>query len=132
MNNTTNITIHEMGLSDSAGAAILYNAETSAMRTLIQGIQHAHGEPVRCETADRMAERLGRPDLIKIDVEGAEKMVLGGARHLLNQVPPILIVEYWTPADVAHAKATFPQYSFVQIDRLNWLMIPAQERSGNG
>jgi FkbM family methyltransferase len=132
LNHAKNITIHEMALSDKAGSAVLYNSDASATRTLVPGIQHSEGDSVQCETADRMAERLGRPDLIKIDVEGAEKMVLAGARDLLSRDPPVLIVEYWTDDAVAHAKTAFPQYRFVQLDQVDWLMTPDQERSANG
>jgi FkbM family methyltransferase len=124
LNHATNITIHEMALSDEAGTAVLYHPASNMMRTLIQGPQPTRGEPVRCETADRMAERLGRPDLIKIDVEGAEKRVLEGGSDLLSRIPPILIVEYLTHEAVAEAKAAFPQYRFAQLDPLNWLMTP--------
>jgi FkbM family methyltransferase len=124
LNHATNITIHEMALSDKTGTAVLYDRGSNPLHTLIDGPRTVRGETVFCDTADRMAERLGRPDLIKIDVEGAEKMVLAGARDLLSRDPPVLIVEYWTEADVAHAKAAFPQYRFTQLDQMNWLMTP--------
>jgi Methyltransferase FkbM domain len=37
----------------------------------------------RATTLDRVSEELGTPDLLKIDVEGAELTVLQGAEHLL-------------------------------------------------
>jgi precorrin-6B methylase 2 len=45
-------------------------------------------------TLDRIAEELGRrPDLLKIDVEGAELTVLQGAENLLAQRRPHVVVE---------------------------------------
>jgi FkbM family methyltransferase len=48
-------------------------------------------------TLDKEWERLGRPrvSVVKVDVEGAEMQVLGGARHLLEDERPALVVE-WT------------------------------------
>lgn len=41
------------------------------------------------------------PDVIKIDVEGAEGMVLRGAAEILRRFRPILVISthpYWLPA----------------------------------
>jgi FkbM family methyltransferase len=43
-------------------------------------------------TLDELFDRFGRPDLIKIDVEGAEAAVLRGANRLLA-AKPVLIIE---------------------------------------
>lgn len=127
LNHANNVTVHELALSDQAGDAVLYDADASAMRTLVPAVSHTTGQPVQCETADRMAETLGCPDVIKIDAEGAEQMVLDGARQLLRRSATILIVEYWTPEAVAQAQSAFPRYHFAQLDHLNWLMTPPAE-----
>jgi FkbM family methyltransferase len=44
-------------------------------------------------TLDWMAEKFPAPDLVKIDVEGAEYEVLLGAHKLLSEVRPTLVVE---------------------------------------
>lgn len=44
-------------------------------------------------TLDWLAEQLPPPDLIKIDVEGAEFEVLSGARLLLQEKRPIILCE---------------------------------------
>jgi FkbM family methyltransferase len=53
-------------------------------------------------TLDRFCSEVNlRPDLVKIDVEGAELMVLRGARKLLEQSCPTIILAvhpYWLPA----------------------------------
>lgn len=51
-------------------------------------IQH-----VATTTLDALLEHFSAPDLIKIDVEGAETMVLAGAEQLLSTVRPMLYIE---------------------------------------
>jgi hypothetical protein len=53
-------------------------------------------------TLDTFCGELGRtPDLMKIDVEGAELLVLRGATQLLHKFHPAIILAvhpYWLPA----------------------------------
>ncbi|RXG85989.1 FkbM family methyltransferase [Bradyrhizobium vignae] len=44
-------------------------------------------------TLDWLLDRFGRPDLVKIDVEGAECAVLAGAEALLSAARPKIIIE---------------------------------------
>src|SRR5262249_19525458 len=56
---------------------------------------------VECVSIDGFARRNGhRPRLIKIDVEGAELLVLKGASHTLTECKPIVILAihpWWLP-----------------------------------
>jgi FkbM family methyltransferase len=42
---------------------------------------------------DTILNHFASPNLVKIDVEGAEKLVLSGAKRILEKVRPILIIE---------------------------------------
>jgi FkbM family methyltransferase len=57
--------------------------------------------PISTVTLDTYCAEAGaRPDVVKIDVEGAELMVLQGAKKLLSESHPTLIVAvhpYWLP-----------------------------------
>jgi FkbM family methyltransferase len=54
----------------------------------------AEGEPVRAVTLDELTEgEKRRVSLIKVDVQGAEAMVLAGARAVLGRDRPALFVE---------------------------------------
>ena len=49
---------------------------------------------VACRSLDSLAaEGLPRPDVIKVDVEGAEALLLRGARRLLREAGPSLLIE---------------------------------------
>jgi len=49
---------------------------------------------VRADTLDSYAERFGIPDVIKIDIEGAEYLALRGAANLLSCArPPKIAIE---------------------------------------
>jgi len=50
---------------------------------------------IRVETADALLrdERVPPPSIIKIDVEGAESLVLSGAQYILTNLRPILLIE---------------------------------------
>jgi len=53
---------------------------------------------------DILAERLGgRVDFIKIDVEGAEPLVIAGARDTIADNAHIVIVMEWSPGQVRAA-----------------------------
>lgn len=54
-----------------------------------------HDETVPVQTLDFVAEQvgLGRLDIVKIDVEGAELAVLQGARKSLQRYQPLLLIE---------------------------------------
>lgn len=48
---------------------------------------------VRTMTLDAAAEQFGAPDLIKLDVEGAENLVLEGGKNVMSEHRPALVVE---------------------------------------
>ncbi len=58
----------------------------------LHGVDHDVSLRVETTTLDREL-RLGSPDLVKIDVEGAELMALHGGTKLFSNEPPILIIE---------------------------------------
>ena len=59
------------------------------------GVQTDSFEEVKVDALDAVATRLGlaRVDFIKIDVEGAEASVIDGAREVLRQMRPTLLLE---------------------------------------
>ena len=103
-NGLTNITTHRLGLSFEQGTALLYQSTAnrgslSMRRENVQDWGEQTLEPVeiRLEVADQILQDSTRPiSLIKIDVEGAEPLVIRGMKNTLKQNPDAkLIFEFW-------------------------------------
>jgi FkbM family methyltransferase len=98
INNVSSITLHREAVSDECGVAKLFLSSEPSMSHL--GRQTAGGPTVSVSTISldhfvRASER--RPDLVKVDVEGAEKLVLHGACSILQFPPaiaPVWVMEY--------------------------------------
>lgn len=98
LNPFTNIRICRLAVSDGAGEAVLYLAgETadSSASLYPQGQDQDRREVCRTVPLDQflLEEGLRRPDLMKIDVEGAELAVLQGAAKMLAASQPLLLIE---------------------------------------
>jgi len=90
-------------VAEDLGLAHFEIAQRSRASNALEGFQLSQGGGVReLETVvtvslDWLAERLPPPDVLKIDVEGAELAVFRGARQLLKTKRPILIFELTRP-----------------------------------
>ncbi|RAL21181.1 FkbM family methyltransferase [Lujinxingia litoralis] len=103
-NGFDNVTLVNLGLSDSPGSATFYEAETRANDgTYNRGVASLYPDEKRSRpshtieltTLDAFVEEhdLERLDLIKIDVEGAELAALQGAHQTLTRFRPHIIFE---------------------------------------
>lgn len=101
LNRIKNIRPFKMGLSDRRGEVPIYfNGENDlnheGLASLFtQNEDDQNQEVVRLEVLDDVSAQEGieRIDFIKIDVEGSEWAVLRGARRMLQQHRPALMVE---------------------------------------
>jgi FkbM family methyltransferase len=109
------VTLHSMALSDREGTVELYrpsehvdNHGTSSMFPDPEWNQRAGSSAIATTAAATRTEvramRLddvlhsARPKLIKIDVEGAEPLVVGGMTKLISsEAPPAIILEFNPP-----------------------------------
>ena len=99
LNQCDNIEIHHAAVSDKPGT-ISYQRSAAAPSAVFSiatdGVSADGGEMVTVEavTLDGFfSDRDDSPDVIKIDVEGAETMVLNGMMTILRDVKPKLFVE---------------------------------------
>jgi FkbM family methyltransferase len=104
LNGSERVRVHPVALSDALGEVAfkrdLVSGSTGAMVASRQPSADAPalvGESglieVVARTIDAESARLGAPDLIKIDVEGAELAVLQGGRGTLESHMPIILLE---------------------------------------
>lgn len=107
--------------ADTEGELALYRRTTRSGNTSILAASEQFtdllGEPtaerftVRSMPIDRIAPELqGRVDLMKIDVEGAEPLVLAGARRTIADNPRLQIVMEWSPGQIASAGFDIPAF----------------------
>lgn len=80
----------------AAGSKFQGHAKTAAKR--------GASRMVNTTTLDLLAERFGAPDLVKVDVEGAEAEVLKGAAGLARTVGPRFLVEVHSPPELPMIK----------------------------
>lgn len=88
-------------------------------------------------TLDALIDRFGPPDFVKIDVEGAELLVLEGAPRLLREVRPTVVIEVAGEV-AADAAAYFTKAGYTLFDAesgapadtcpYNCLAVPSGDR----
>jgi FkbM family methyltransferase len=98
--NRAPVDVLPVAVSDSIDVARFQIAERSRAANFLAG---AHGssqaggiretQQVMSVTLDWLLERFPAPNVIKIDVEGAELQVLSQAQRLLGQVRPVILCE---------------------------------------
>jgi FkbM family methyltransferase len=116
LNKLTNVEVIEAAVSDHMGQALFDLGASTAMGHLSE----TGGLHVQMVSLDQMIENedLAAPDVMKIDVEGAEHDVLHGAENLIENARPILFLD--THQREAHRKTLeFLQNHNYQIDILD-------------
>lgn len=103
------VTVHDVGLSNTPGECRLgwdrgsrnpghsYLVETETSDLI-------EAQPIRLDTLDRIA--IGRVDMIKIDVEGAEMLALSGAEETIAVNRPFVLSELYPAQLKSVSKAT--------------------------
>ncbi len=106
------------------------NSRTGGARDLVS---------VPCAPLDWFVDELPAPDLVKIDVEGAELVVLENGGRVLRDVRPLMIVET-APENAAAMAALLQRHEYLMFDvegeldrareRPAWnkLAVPAERR----
>ncbi len=85
----------EAGRADLQIAPAVHGGHNTLGGFAHEGVRAIASESVAVETLDAVAQRLalGKVDVAKIDVEGAEVKVLAGGRELLKASRPVLLIE---------------------------------------
>lgn len=95
LNGAGNVEVIEAAVCDRQGAATLYDDGFGGRSSLMGSAEHRRGVTVRTTTIDVFCkERSLAPDVVKLDVEGAELDVLKGARRTLAAEKTVAFVEF--------------------------------------
>lgn len=148
------VSLEQVALSDHRGVAELFlppetPGRIEASASLLSDFKPTVGEVVTAttETLDEANARLGgeRVGLIKVDVEGAEHLVIAGAGEVLRRDRPVVVIELLNRADFEGVQRTFEEldYRFLSLhpgfelreqqalrfflDGWNHLLLPSEE-----
>lgn len=104
-------TLHEVALAEEPGSRPFRtdpitgkSGTISTGTTFLEsrfGVSVSPTTTVATTSADHFLADHDPPDLVKIDVEGAEHLVLAGAGRLLSEARPVVIVECFDGTDAA-------------------------------
>jgi len=99
MNNVTNVEIISKGVADKSGT-IEFLIHASGDMGKLKGsngrdAQYEKAIDVECVALDDFVFKQGnlKPALVKIDIEGGERLALHGMRHVIEELKPVLIIE---------------------------------------
>jgi len=106
INRASNVDVVVAAVSDKCGTAQFSDDLSADMLSLIGADQSMRSITVRTTTIDKEANERPEPDVLKLDVEGAEIDALKGAEQFIRTKKPVLLVEVHS-AEIA-----------VQYDRL--------------
>jgi len=101
VNACSNTEVHEIGLSEHACEIPLYRAwDNSWNATIIPRYGECMTDhsmaptTITCRPIDELVQTIQPPNVIKIDVEGAEHLVLRGGMKYIRSMRPILLLEF--------------------------------------
>lgn len=104
--------LHAVAVRASGPAVLHERYAADGILSSVHSMTRAGGEPIAVDgiAADDLAARLGwaQPDLVKIDVEGAEPEVLAGMRRSLADAAPDILLEANSGAALARSLAEMP------------------------
>ena len=96
LNQFTNVTVVNKGLSDKQEQRLLHYSEAGLAEgtaSLKYTDGRAASERVTLDTIDNLIRELPAPEFVKIDVEGYQLEVLRGGEHFLKTRAPLLMAE---------------------------------------
>jgi len=116
-NQLTNVHVHNLALSDTAGTATIHMVQDGNLgaSSFDQRSSSTEAVTVQKETGDALLARLGvtRVDLVKIDVEAHEVYVLRGLRQTLQRDLPLITME-WNDALTVQRLHDSPELQFLR------------------
>jgi FkbM family methyltransferase len=110
---------YRVALSDESGEATFYRVIGRPARSGLR--KQAYPDPnervetirVSLDTLDNVIPNDVKIDFIKIDVEGAELLVLRGGERLIRASKPVIVFEHWPGAAEQFGTSTDQVYDFI-------------------
>jgi FkbM family methyltransferase len=121
-----------VAISSRSGISAFVIANQSRARNALQAYERPGMEGVRelrhvaCTTLDSLLESFPPPNVVKIDVEGAELAVLEGASRVLAEARPVMLIEVGSEsADGVAAVLTKWKYRLLDAESMAAVSRPA-------
>ena len=105
-----NCQIVEMAVSDRVGQATFHLAERSGHSSLIALSEKSQEVQIQTAPLDEIVESGKKISLIKVDVEGAELLVLQGMKRILEENPEIILVVEFGPSHLYRVGQSVEQW----------------------
>jgi FkbM family methyltransferase len=100
LNKLENVTITEAAVSDQVGHVTLDVSQSNVAASIVNDFGGTKTLEVETIRLDDIAKQYGEmPNVIKLDVEGAEYMAMQGASEIMKEGKPVLVLEMWDTAD---------------------------------
>jgi FkbM family methyltransferase len=93
LNNCSNWQLRQVAVSDSTGTGSFSRSKPGSPMGKLGTVAGAETIDVKLATLDQLIEEVGVPDVIKMDIEGAEVAALRGAKELLARHAPKWLIE---------------------------------------
>jgi FkbM family methyltransferase len=107
-NTFSNVTIHPFAVADREAVMWLHRGKFNSLCWFTPEPTDRESVEVRVVVLDDVLSDLSRIDVIKIDTDGAEPLILRGARELLRRHRPVIFLEY--------APANYPAVSRAGVE----------------
>jgi FkbM family methyltransferase len=111
-NHLTNVEVIEAAICDRVGTAEFSDDTVAVMASLTSSASGHRTIKVKTETLDSIVANRALPDLLKIDIEGAEIDALRGASKLISQKRPVLLVELHSPEIAAQYDSLMKEFGY--------------------
>ena len=141
LNGATNVRLIQGAMGDKDGRQILFHNAGAPNLYSLGTDTAADGEQVDVFTLDscEAVQDLGRTDVIKLDVEGAEEMALRGGQNLITRHWPFVILEVHPRMPERLSLSAYGAwefleglgYSLARADRDGALMAVSSREAGN-
>jgi FkbM family methyltransferase len=123
LNGFTQVVVHPDAVGADVAEVAFYTHGSTLMGSVVGDDARGAVPSVRQTTLDALSATLPSPDLIKIDVEGAELDVIRGAPGLRASVRPDLVVEVDRRVGEEALRAAVEGYAARTLDERHLLLV---------